>query len=711
MKGNIDKNPMCLLAGWVDALDQSSTLKPAAVVPLPKSPEWYSAGLHFVDNATTAADMVQLALERKVCHIGWDTEFRYTSQGVPVSKKHTHYDVRSIKPLLLSLAFAERHGAGLRLFRFVVNLREPEVLSAAQQILRLPLPFVGHYSHVELMSLWQLGLTEPKVVWDTWVAEKVSHLGLFNKQPGSSAGATEARDAEQHEGDEALRYDLVSTCRRHGVEYSLAGEKKRLQQSFLDCADNAPFTQEQIDYAALDAEAGAKLYLPQVIQATARGDLQHLITIEMPWVAVNARVAWNGVRVDPSRRQRVRDACDRLLPRFEQKLAGAGISNSRSHPQLQAFFREEKLLEFFRAGDGYSFDKDHLKELCGRHPVINLLHEARRIQSVTSDKILWPQLVGTDGRIHADHRQLGAASGRQSTKFPNLLGLDRHMRPLIVPDEGCGIGEVDLSQIEVGIAAAVYADEALVAMFNRDDVYCEMAKLFFKGQLTQEDLKLCSSQFKKKHDGLRAVMKTCTLGIIYGMTSFGIANRLNISQPMAAEQLQRFMAMFPKLTPALADTVRLTAVRGYAVTATGLKRYRSSQKSFSNWERNWAKNHPVQGTAAALFKLACIRLMPLYRQYDAKLILPVHDAVVFECPLSVLKDVAELTRQVLCAAVQEFFPQLRPRAEININHPECWNKDGQANALESWFIKAERLLGTENITTTSVVAAESKQVE
>ena len=97
------------------------------------------------------------------------------------------------------------------------------------------------------------------------------------------------------------------------------------------------------------------------------------------------------------------------------------------------------------------------------------------------------------------------------------------------------------------------------------------------------------------------------------------------------------------------------------------------------------RNHPVQGSAADAFKLAGIRLDKLYRQYGAKLIIPVHDAYVFEVPLDVLSNVAKLTARVMCESVQELFPNLQPRAEINISHPECWNKEGKADALEQWL--------------------------
>jgi DNA polymerase-1 len=143
--------------------------------------------------------------------------------------------------------------------------------------------------------------------------------------------------------------------------------------------------------------------------------------------------------------------------------------------------------------------------------------------------------------------------------------------------------------------------------------------------------------------------------------------------------------MFPDLKRALAWTAKLGGIRGYAETATGLRRHRGASGALSAWERNWMTNHPVQGTAAALFKVAGNRLDRLYRRYDAWLILAVHDAFVFEAPLEALGEVADLTGRVMTEAVEEFFPQLRPKVEVNIAKPHCWNKDGHDDSIDRWI--------------------------
>jgi DNA polymerase-1 len=127
-------------------------------------------------------------------------------------------------------------------------------------------------------------------------------------------------------------------------------------------------------------------------------------------------------------------------------------------------------------------------------------------------------------------------------------------------------------------------------------------------------------------------------------------------------------------------------MRGYAATSTGLRRHRASRHaSPSTWERNWLTNHPVQGSAAVVFKAAGNRLDRLYRRYDAWMLIALHDELVFEAPLDVLGVVAELTGDVMCQEVEVHFPVLRPRVEVNIHDPACWNKDGHSDSVDRWI--------------------------
>jgi DNA polymerase-1 len=422
------------------------------------------------------------------------------------------------------------------------------------------------------------------------------------------------------------------------------------------------------------------------VAAAAGGVLHHLVTVEMPWVTTNARMIWRGVRVDRDKARRASEACDRHLATLAPRLAAAGLNNVRSHKQLTQYFENHGLLPLFRRGGSFSFDKRQLETLENCHPAIRLVRMTRRVLDLRKEKILDGVFEGADGRHHPDHRQLGTHTGRQTCRWPNVLGLARIFRPLIVPEPGRGIGEVDLSQIEVGIAGAVYRDDRLVEMFNSGDVYSAMAQGFYADDIPEPDRALSSGAFKVKYKYFRDRMKACTLGIIYGVTPHGLALQLGVDAGQAAGLLGRFFGMFPALREAQDEAGQYGVLRGYVSTATGLRRHRPRVAGApSSWERNWMTNLPVQGTAAMVFKAAGNRLDRLYRRHDAWLILAVHDAYVYEAPLEVLGEVGELTQRVMCETVEEYFPELRPRAEVNETHPECWNKEGHADSLERWM--------------------------
>jgi len=683
---------MPLLPGWEEPLSrvEPEAIPSAATFGIPRDPAFYRGRTTYVATAAEAEAMAHLARQRPLAWIGFDTEYGYVRPGVIIDKDHTAYDPRSVRPLLLSLSMAEPEDrGGGTLANFVVDLRRPEVLDAVRAIFRLPIRFVGHFAQSELIACWQLGIEEPRMLWDSVVAERSLHLGRYHKgyrvQPAAE-GTEKARIEEEIKREDRIRYTLVATCMRHGVDHPSQGDKGRLQRSFLAHPPGAPFSPEQVEYAAADAAAAALLYSPQVVAATRAGIAVHLESVEMPWVATNARMHWHGVRVDREKCSRVSEACARHLAELGPKLAAEGVANVRSHAQLKKYFGRKGLLHLFRKGRGYSFKKGALETFQGRDPAIALIRAARRVLDLQGERILTGEFEGADGRVHPQYSQLGAHTGRQTSRWPNVLGLGRIFRPLIVPAPGCGIGEVDLSQIEIGIAGAVYGDAQLVAMFNTGDVYSAMAQDFYRDRLGEEDRHLEGDAFKRKHREFRDSMKECTLGIIFGLTPHGLALNLGVQVFQAAALLERFLGMFPTLKRALAEAATFGAVRGYAQTASGLRRHRAKANGPpSQWERNWLTNHPVQGTAAFVFKLAGNRLDRLYRRYDARLLIALHDAYVYEAPLAVLGEVGSLTSRVMCESVEEFFPELRPKAVINNTHPHCWNKDGHTDSVDRWM--------------------------
>jgi len=718
-----------LLPGWDARLIAAETARinrdETAIHPiLPKSSAYYTDKTLSITTVEQAWAFIEFAMSRPLSHIGIDSEYRFSREPWYDRKERQVHDVRSVQPLLLSIALVEAsagsvghsHQTGAdtsassgTIFTAVFDVRNLEVAAALAELFTLSVPFVGHFLKAEFMVLKQLGLPIPRVIWDTWVCEKAACLGRFNPAyeiTGITAEdeADEAQASEYAESHQVNFMSLLATCQRHGVPHRFAAAKERLQQSFLVHGDNATFSEEQIAYAAEDAIAAAQLYSPQIQFATIRGILHHLTTVEMPWVVVNTALEWVGIRIDRDKATKISDACARHLPGIDDhirtllKAAGVAVNDPinrhgertyafRQRAVLLDYARKMGLIEKFQSGEKYELTKNRLKEIIGTDEVFDLVYVAKRIDALQKDCILNSELVGADGRVHPVQQQLGADTGRQTTRNPNILGLPSVMRPLIIGDNGNGIGEVDLTQIEVGVAAAVYRDQRLIDLFNAGDVYIGMVKLYYGGDLTPTEHALPDSSFKKvpRLKALRNKVKTLTLGIIYGVTAHGIGRSLSISTSQAKPMLDSFLALFPDLRRAQDRHAQFSGLRGYAATATGLRRYRGQSGAPTRWERNWMINMPVQAGAAVAFKLAGIRLLRLYPAYGAMLIAAVHDAYVFEAPVAQLTAVAALTSRVLCDAVQECYPVLLPRADVNIDHPECWNKDGNVAGWSQWL--------------------------
>jgi DNA polymerase-1 len=682
---------------WAERLEQSKRHRQQPAEPariIPRSPAYYAGQLTVVADALAAHNLVELARQRPLVCIGIDCEFRHARPAVWMKtyagKDLYWHDPHSYVPLLLAVVLVEKAAdGGVQLNRFVVDCRRPETVAPLADLFRIPVCFVGHRLEAELICLWRLGLPTPNEVWDTWVAEKALLLGLSHPRYKKARPADDLEEAEAKEAAEEekeLKCSLPATCARRGVLFPFAADKERLQQSFLDHPDGAPFTEEQREYNAADAEAAVRVYPAQVQAAAERGCLGHLVEIEMPWTVTNARMVWDGVRLDGEQCGKLLAACDRHQQRLGQELGELGLANVDSYSQVKDFFEAAGLLHAFRTGDGHSFDDDHLEAAAGLHPVVSKIRLLRKIGRMRSGKALTGELFGADGRLHPDHRQLGAESSRNTMRWPNIGGIGRALRPLVVPEAGHAIGEVDLSQIEVGIAAAVFNDPDLIQMFNGRDVYAAMAKRYYAAELPPEAQAMPDKQFKKKYPDLRDRMKVFTLAVIYNITPFGLALRYNISVERAAEERARFLAMFPALARALHEASAHGAIRGYAYLCSGLRRWRARTGFAWQWEMNWMINTPVQGSAAVVFKVAGNRLYRRFQHYRTRMILPMHDAFIFEAPKEHLQTVAAITAEVLKSTVQEYFPMLDPQVEENIDHPECWNKDGHADSLARWIV-------------------------
>ncbi len=653
----LTKASRLIAQGWAARVRSVSRQIPARSMIVPLDPDRYARGttVRSLEQANRAVEFVR---QRDVPIVGLGV-------AGDINKMYTPNVLNTI---VLAMVLAEPVGHDLVVHPFVFEPLNVEAMPAVRELLGLPATYAVHDLSTVLLALWSLGLTAPSRVWDTKVTEAAFSLGLHHPRYDQLAETPELvrrRRAEERR-DAALVPEVVALT--YGIE--------------LPPVYGNP---SPVDRAVSLATLSALAYPKQAAEAARLGCLHHLMQTEMPWVVTTARMTLNGVRLDLASCSKVAAAAERHAAELAARLAEFGISNPTDDGFLKTYFESVGLLALFRTHDGYGFDGDRLDAAADRHPAIPLIRAARRVRGLTAGRLLSGEFVKSDGRVHPTYRVLGAHSGRLTCDSPNITGVGKIFRPLVVPEPGYSIGECDFAQIEAGIAGAVYGDANLVSMFNSGDVYSAMAQLCHADELPAADRDLSPNKFKAKYPHLRTQLKICTLGVIYGLGPHGLALRLGVSQPRASDFMKKFFGMFPSLRDALEDGPKHAEIRGCVPDISGLRRRRPGKGSLTTWERNWCRNHPVQGAAATIFKIAWNELDRLYPKYGAKLVVPLHDAFVFEAPQACVKAVAELTANVMIEAVREQFPGLHPRVTVNVSNPSCWNRDGCAGSVELWI--------------------------
>ena len=581
-----------------------------------------------IQTEVEAQNFVDFVKQKSISHIGvyLETECDPTDKAIGQRVLYSSY-------LAVSFSYKER-GANQHHHSALIHLHELESLIPIQDLLDVRVCYVGYDIKQMLIFFWNHGLKEPSRIWDIAICDRALGLGTYSLQCNFSDQNTEIRARKKVKDEEKMAYSLSSICDRHdllpqilleenGSAITVTGQKNH---------DLAEFMARRI---VEKSRLISQLYFRQVQKAIQLDILHHLITIEMPWIATNAKVEAKGVKID--------------FRKFNETLKLCEHSPKESE-------KSEKIV----------------------NTVLSLACHCQN---------------NTTMRIFPRHIQLGAVSGRQTCSSPNITSIGRRLRPLVIPEDGYGIGEVDLCQAEVGLAAAIFDDQNLLCFCNAGDVYARIARVIFADELPAEVKNLSDTEFKKKYATQRKKVKITLLSFIYGSTAYGIASRLEIPESEARLLQESLRFLFPTLTQGIRASGYNTLKKGYATCCTGLRRNRSKFEAERSKEYKSLINFVVQGSAAALFKKSGNRLCKLYPKYKAHIIIPLHDSFVFEAPLEVLHDVANLTARVMCETIREFFPALDQRAEINITTPSCWNKDEtQTSVLKN----IEKLLGSPN---------------
>lgn len=374
------------------------------------------------------------------------------------------------------------------------------------------------------------------------------------------------------------------------------------------------------------------------------------------------------------------------------RLTELGMENPGSPAQFEKLMQRLGLLHLFtaRTPSGSISTSDETLELLqdadrDEHHAIRSFRYYLRFRRIVRERWLTGVLRGVDGRHHPGHRQLGAHTGRNSCVDPNLAGIGKIFRPTIVAPPGRAILELDFCQVEVGICAAEYGDEKLIAAYKSSDVYTYMARLFYEEELTAAERRLSLRALKRSRPDLRHNMKTFVLASLYGMMAESIQLKFGITLREAERQLDRFLSLFPISRSAMSDSVAFGLVRGYAYTVHGLRRHLAPGKRVTSWTRNLLRNTPVQGSAAVVFKKAIVDLDAEFRGTSTLIVLPVHDAAVLECDLKESRRVARRAAAIMQHAIRSYYPMLMGRVDASLQDVSCWNKDGHGESLKMFL--------------------------
>jgi DNA polymerase-1 len=379
--------------------------------------------------------------------------------------------------------------------------------------------------------------------------------------------------------------------------------------------------------------------------------------VERPLIGVLARMERHGIRVDPVRLGEFSRELEIHLERTTREIYGlAGEEFNIGSPKQLAhiLFEKLKLPPVRRTKTGYSTDADVLEHLAIGHELPARIVEHRtlaKLKSTYADSL--PTLINpVTGRIHTSFNQLVAATGRLSSSAPNVQNipvrteLGRRIRAAFVPDPGWQFLAADYSQIELRILAHVSGEESLIEAFRRgEDIHRRTASEVFGVAL------------EAVSPEQRDIAKTTNFAVIYGVTAFGLSRGLDMSPKQAQEFLDRFFARHPRVKAYLARTVAEGRERGFVSTLLGRRRYlpelRSGNPNLRGFGERMATNAPIQGTAADLIKIAMVRMAQELdaHRLESRMLLQVHDELLFEAPPAELPRLQALATQVMESAM------------------------------------------------------------
>ena len=391
------------------------------------------------------------------------------------------------------------------------------------------------------------------------------------------------------------------------------------------------------DYAAEDADITLQLadvLLPQLEQ---QGQVELLRRIEFPLLPVLAEVEEEGMRIEPALLEHssaeMGHQIDDIRARIDS-IVGRPINLNSPRQLGELLFDEMKLLakpKKTRTGQ-YVTDEETLRRLVPISPLVGDILEYRELSKLKGTYLdALPRFISPqDGRIHSTLLQMVTATGRLASQNPNLQNIPVRSeagklirRAFVARGEGYTLLSADYSQVELRIMAALSGDPALVSAFeHKRDIHAETAARIYG--VAREEVTA----------DMRRAAKTVNFGIIYGISAFGLSQRLSCSRTEAAALIENYFTQFPKVKECMDRLISQAREQGYAETLCGRRRalpdLASSNFNLRSAAERTAINTPIQGTAADMIKLAMVRVAELLRGRRSRMIMQIHDELLFD---------------------------------------------------------------------------------
>jgi len=542
----------------------------------------------------------------------------------------------------------------------------------------IPIGHVG-WGQVEQLPLEQV-INRLKPLLEDATLAKLAHNGKYDMTVLAEYGVTVNNLAfdsmvaayllgEKSLGLKALAFSKLS-IEMTPITALIGSGAKQLSMSQVEVNQAA-------DYAGADADITGRLTELLTAELRQQGLWQLFSQVEMPLVPVLVGMERNGVALNTELLRQMSHRLGEQLLKLEAEIYNCvgHQFNINSPQQLSAvLFQELRLPPARKTKSGYSTGASILEELRGVHPIIEFILDYRQLAKLKSTYIdALPSLINPKtGRVHTSFNQTRTATGRLSSSEPNLQNipvrgeLGKQVRQAFIAPPGSCLVAGDYSQIDLRALAHLSQDESLLSAFHRDeDIHAVTA-----GRLFGVDVSQITTD-------MRRVAKTVNFGVIYGMSGYGLEQATELSREEASRFIAAYFEKYPGVKQYLESTKQQARDKGYVQTLLGRRRsipeINSSNRQLREAAERMAINMPVQGTSADIIKVAMINL---YREMEerrlrSKMLLQVHDELIFEVPQEELEEMRQLIPEIMSTALELSVP-----LKVDIKTGNNWGEMG-----------------------------------